>query len=116
MKELTIQQAIDNGYKHCIYDSGEEGLVKIGSNIDFNRPEDYEIVEKTGVQFSVSAETIKDLVIDYIANQDEVNDEDGELCDLISESEIDFTDISDKINNVLSVKKYYPPAGIKLIP
>ena len=115
MNTLTVKQALEQGYTYCVLEDGETGLIKIEESIYFSEG-DYFLTEKTPHPFQISDKDIEEMVIDLLCNQDEVNDEDGDLADLVSDAKIDFSEVTQKVNDALSAKKYYQSTQIKLIP
>jgi len=111
VKSMTQTQALADGYLYCCKDNDE--ITELLGIMDCPFDADYVLLGKKSYPVTVGEDTIRELLVDYMANQDEVADEDGELCDLVAT--VDYSDISKKVNEVLSVKKYWHSTNIKLI-
>jgi hypothetical protein len=109
-QKLTVSQALEQGYTYATLEDGEGRLVRLA---ECEPGQSYELVSKEGVPFAISNDTIQELVDDYLCNQDIVADEDGELNDIAAA--IDYSEITKKLNEAFSVKKYYFGIGIMLI-
>ena len=110
-KQLTINEAIAEGYKYCTPQYDEMCLIPI-VDAEFRRP--MVLVGKETVPFTISDTLLQELVDDYLCNQDEVGDEDGELNDIAAT--IDYSQVTEALNKAFSVKKYYFPTDIRLAP
>ena len=110
MEALTTEQAKLKGYKYATPENGEGELIALS---DCEKDINYFLVSQEGEQFTISEEVIKDLVDDYLCNQDEVSDEDGVLNDLAEK--VDYSDITMKLNEAFSVRKYFHATNIRLV-
>lgn len=109
---LTINEAIEQGYKFCTPEYDEVCLIDV-KDCPFNRP--YVLVGKETKPFRIPENLIEDLLDNWLCDQDIVEDENGKLNDLARK--IDFTDVTDKLNAAFATNgNYYMPTSIKLIP
>ena len=109
--QLSIAEAIEQGFKYCTPEYDEMELIPI-SECEFNRP--YVLVEKETKPYQISSDLILDLLDNYLGEQDEVADEDGKLNGIAAE--IDYTDITKKLNDAFAAHtKYYHPTNIRLV-
>lgn len=120
MEKLTIKQALKNGYKYAAYRNKDEQSVINLNRIQSRHFDDIDIdsgqlvlCEIKTMQFEISADSISQLIIDYISGQEDMADEDGELCELASEA--DFKTLADDINKRMSVKNFYSLSDVELI-
>lgn len=114
--KLIVKEAVERGYTHWAYESDEPAMREI-SKI---KPEDFEdnrrilLVNPKGYKYTIAAKTIEELVADYLVAQDEVADEDCELCDLAAEA--DYESLANDINQRMSKKTWFDMTAIELIP
>jgi hypothetical protein len=117
--KLTVDEAIAQGFTHWAYNSDEPFLRKLTdiSPLSFERGKEdgsaLMLVNPKGYKYTISAKDIEQLVVDMICEQDEVADEDCELCDLASEA--DYEPIAADINLRMSKKTFYDMSDIELI-
>jgi hypothetical protein len=120
MQQITKDQAIEQGYKYAGYRKlDEQKMIKLTKLTT----DHFEAVDQvTGplvlftlesYPFTVSAEKIKEMIVEMIAEQEDVADEDGELADLAEGA--DFLTLANDINERMAVKKYYDLTDIELI-
>jgi hypothetical protein len=121
MIQLTVKEAIEQGYKYAGYANlDEQPLIKLTElqphHFEHDDPECGPLVLCTlgGYKYAIDADTIMELVSDYLAAQDEVADEDAELCDLAAEA--DYKPLAEDINSRLAKKTYYDLTDIPLLP
>lgn len=112
--KLSIKEAIEQGY---IYAGVQDGYWSAVKKLEKLTKEDFDsykvfLAEKEGYAFTIDAKKIEELITDYLEDQDEVYDEDAELCELASEA--DFETLADDINQRLSKKRYYNLTDIEL--
>lgn len=115
MNKLTVKQALEIGYTSFIYPAdGFQRTLKLGEDEpDFNKqPTLTEIVAQHP---SYDENMIKDIVANELDGQyyDETRDDDSGIYDLIME--LDFSDITDKINEKFKEISYYRQSDVKLI-
>jgi hypothetical protein len=109
-KHFTIDEAISEGYEYCTPQCDEPCLIPI-LECKFNRP--FVLVSKESMPFTISDTLLKELIDDYLSNQDEVGDEDEELNEIAAT--IDYSQVTIALNKAFSVKKYYFQTDIRLI-
>lgn len=112
MNQLTVKEAIEQGYKYCWPQNDEICFLMKIEECPFDGKK-YELLSKEPTPYGISDTTIKEILSDHLADQDEVADENGELCDIVEA--IDYTEITKTVNEALSKKKYYYPSGILLV-
>lgn len=110
MKALTQQEALEQGYVYCTPLDGETALIKI-QDCDFKK--NYVLIDKQTRPFQITDDVIKDLLNDYLDSQEEVDNESGALNELVNE--IDFGEITQKINTSFEVIPYYHSTRIRLL-
>lgn len=115
-EQLTIQEAIEQGYKYAGVQDGYWSSVKKLEKLTKDDFESYPVflAEKEGYAFTIDAKKIEELVTDYLADQDEVHDEDCILCELASQA--DYETLAADINTRLSTKRWYDLTNIQLLP
>jgi len=111
MKTMTVEEAQLQGYEYATLQYGEGKLIDLADIVDDKSS--YLLVEKEGKPFKIGEDVLKDLVDDYINNQDEVDNEDGELNDLVAG--VDYSEITKKLNDALANRIYFFATDIKLI-
>lgn len=114
--ELTPNKAIEEGYEYYVYPAdGYQALKHLtDGDIDYNR--NPMIVEKEPCHPSgLSAEELYETIADRCwENWNEITGDDtDQVHDLIKE--IDFTELSEKIQERLNSLNYYKQSEIKLI-
>lgn len=122
-KELTVKEAIEQGYTHWGYDNGEYQAVQRLEDItaeDFELKEwrggDPVLADKEPVYVQVKT---PDLYTDLIENLRDsgacFGDDTDEIDDLVKNA-VDWEDIATKINAALKTRPFYPMTQTKLIP
>lgn len=106
---LTIEQAKAQGYIYAVDENSDGQLVKLDNCVVGKK---YYLATKEGSPFRIAKDLIMELVDDWLTNQDEVADEDGKLNDLAAD--VDYSDITNKINEAFSKTNYYYSTGIYL--
>ena len=109
MEQLTVNEALLQGYTHCVIDGAEKATKITNANPEY----DYVLCEKNPVPFQISVTLIPELFDEYLNNQDEVYDESGKLNELAGAC--DYSDITDQINEAFKNKVFYYPTKIKLV-
>jgi hypothetical protein len=107
---LTIEQAKEQGYKYAVRELHDDGIVKLD---DCKKGFGYILCAKEPTPFTIGDDVVKELVDDYLCNQDEVMDEDGLLNEIASK--VDYSAITKKLNKAFSKTKYYYATDIRLI-
>ena len=119
IKELTIKEAIKQGYTKYGFQNREWQLVNDLSDalteIEEDEWEDIVLFQKKSLQPKISKERIAELLSDNIGDED--SDESGRDDDCVYETvkAIDFTDIAEKINKELEQHEYWTLTDIKLV-
>lgn len=117
MEGLTIQQALEQGYKFCSLEDGDRF-----TPVAEMTPEDLEdgewyLAEKEGLKFKLPTSKVKEALLEmmdtYMEDQYQVDDE-GELYGLLEEKG-DFDTIAALINKTFEERTYYDCSGIPLI-
>ena len=107
---ITIEEAKNQGYKYAMIEYGEGQLIPLDK---CDKLKSYILVSKEGFPFTISDDVVKDLIDDYLCNQDEVSDEDGHLNALAEK--VDYSEITKKLNEAFSVTNYFFPTDLKLV-
>lgn len=107
---ISIEEAKKQGYKYATLEFGEGELIPLD---ECEKSKRYLLVSKEGKPFTIGDDTIKDLVEDYLWNQDEVADEDGLLNDLAEK--VDYSEITKRLNEAFSVTNYYFATELRLV-
>lgn len=109
MEILTLAEAIEKGHTHFIEEEGErlEEFAKLDEfNKEYFKTKKCFIVDMQNPQhYSISADTIKDLISDYVAGQEEVADEDENLFNVANEH--DYSKVAEELNEKFKQYKYY---------
>lgn len=122
MNQLTVKQALEEGYTHFVYaNDGYQAIKSIeeyskSGDIDFTR-EDIRLVDKTPFHpTGLSNDAIQDLLADTVAvnHHDYTGDDTDAVFDAIKE--IDFSDVEERIQVALNGLNYYHQTNIKLVP
>lgn len=110
-----MEQAIEKGYTHFIEEDGTR-LEKFSEVNDENRKyydKVYFVVDmETPMHYQLSADEIKDIITDHVGEQTEFGDEDGKLCDVVSDA--DFTALANELNQKFKAHKFYMPLEIQV--
>lgn len=109
-EKITIEEAINQGYKYATTEHGEGELIPFA---ECDKDTNYLLVSKEGKPFKISDDLIKDLLNDYLCEQDEVADENGILMELAEK--VDFSEITKKINEAFSKREYFHATEIRLV-
>lgn len=113
MSSLTLSQAIEQGYTHyTLYGSGECAQLSDLNESDLANNK-YYLLEKDGIPFNISADTIQEVLNEHIDNQEEFYCEDDTLYDELAKA--DFEKISELVNVGFKTRFRFP-TGIRLIP
>lgn len=122
MEQLTVNQAISEGYTKFAYDNGDQyqSLIDI-SHIQewhFKEPHKLVLADKEPVHASISVQEIKDAVIDMIMDQDiSRNDDTDVLPDSInSDNSPEWQRLEMLVNKICSAHDYHWLTKIQLIP
>lgn len=115
---MTLQEAMDNGYKHYVYpDDGYQRLKNISDDIDdIDFDKSPMATEKTPIIFNgIDEHQIRELLAD--ATWELWNEITGDDTDLIHDvfKEINFYDVECRIQEKLKTLRYYKQSNIKLV-
>lgn len=116
-QKMTVSEALAAGYEKCVRDGySVAGDIK-DVDPDELKESEYWILEKESKPYQISVRCVKQMIIDHVADQDEVADEDGQLCDLVDEiHESEFEAITKRVNEELEKMVWWPSTQILLIP
>lgn len=115
---LTMEQAIEQGYTHFVEEEGES-IIKFSdmqNDRDFYKgasPKYFLVDNKNPIQYNISADTIKDLITDYVNGQEEMFDEDDKLGSIAQEH--DYSKLANELNVKFSEVKFYEPLDIQVV-
>ena len=116
-KMMTTEQALQDGYIHYIYDEGEFSRLKSieVDAIDFDR--NPILVEKEGYHHTApNSKNLAELIAEHVYCDIGSETGDDDIKDVYDAIEkIDFTYISQQIQEILNKKTYYRSANISLI-
>jgi hypothetical protein len=119
MEELTIKEAIEQGYEKYGFLDKEwqttNELSDLDPNDDKENFEDIVLFEKNSSQPTIDDETIANMLADYIADQDshDCGRDDDSVYKTVAA--MDFKDIAAKINKELEQHEYWMITDIKLV-
>lgn len=113
MKQLTVKEALEQGYTSCTPMYEEFEFIPL-QECPFINPNGYEIIAQDTKPYQIAYGTIEDLLDGFLENQEDVENESGKLEELMRT--VDFTEITNKINAAFYGTKYYHGTEIKLIP
>lgn len=123
-QQLTVKEAIEQGYTHWGYDSGEFqrlGRLEDFSNSDFKDAINYGygdcvLAEKQPWYLNISAGDMRDMISDHVMAQDNYKDDDYNIIpDALKEVE-GWDAFAAKINAKLREHPYWNLTHIKLLP
>jgi hypothetical protein len=118
MEQLTVAQAIEQGYTHFGFEGREYQHLNPIEDFHHSVSEENVVLfdKEAGYVPSVSAEEIADLIAEQI--QCEVNDNTADDTDDAYDivKGLDFEPIAKMINDALDHKRYYFLTKIKLVP
>jgi hypothetical protein len=121
-KELTVKEAIEQGYTHWGYDNGEYQSVQRLEDVtveDFEPNEwrggDPVLADKEPTYVQVeTADLYTDLISNLRDSENCFGDDTDEIDDLVKGA-VDWEGIAVKINDALKTRPYYPMTEIKLV-
>lgn len=114
METLTMEQAIERGFTHFVEEEGEN-CVQFSRITEENRKyykdgKYYVVDMETPQHYKIDADTIKELITDYVSSQDEMSDEDGKLCTICEQH--DYSDLANSLNEKFKAHKFFEPTDI----
>jgi len=120
MSELTVKEAIKQGYKYYGFGNKEWQTAEVlddGVFAEVNEDDwdDLVLFEKKSSQPTIDSETIANMLADYIADNDANDCGRDDNCVFKTVEAIDFKDTANKINKELEQHKYWMITDIKLI-
>jgi hypothetical protein len=114
MEKLTMEQAIEKGYKHFVEEEGENVIAfkKINEhNREYYKEGNYYLVDMNApIHYSLTEDEIRDLLIDHVAAQDTMADEDDKLATIVAGH--DFKQLTDDLNEKFKTCNFYEPTDI----
>jgi len=110
------EQRLSEGYKFCIKENWEDELIPLKRVVE--QPDLYEdskliLCEKEPTKYKIGDDTISDLIVDYLDNNDEFYQEDGFYDAVIGCDDL-LKQLTDKINENLSKASYFFPSSEEL--
>ena len=116
MEQITKQKAIELGYTHFCEEGGD-ALLKLSDVIDENKSEFknvkcFLVDMENPNHYKITAEVIRDLVSDYIGDDDEIADEDEKLY-VIAHSH-DYSKVAEELNEKFKAIDYFYPLDIEV--
>ena len=116
IETLTMEQAIERGYTHFVEEEGEK-VIKFSSVTEddkeyYRKYKCYIVDMNQPKHYSISADAIKDLVVDCVAGQEEMADEDDKLVNIAFAQ--DYSKLAEELNAKFSEIKYYEPIDIEV--
>lgn len=116
--EMTVKQALEEGYEYYVYDSdGWQALNYISDNeMDFERSDIVLVKKETVSPAGIDSKAIAELIAEHLEvnHSDDTGDDTEQVYDIIKK--LDFSDVEKQIDEALNAIKYYTSSGIKLIP
>jgi hypothetical protein len=116
--ELTVKEALEQGYEYYVYDSDGWQSLKDISDMDMNWDrDDIKLVNKEpnhpfGLDAKYIGETLAEIIsVNY---SDETGCDTDDVYDAVKD--LDFSAVEKMINEALSKINHYRSSGIKLIP
>lgn len=123
MKQLTLKEAIEQGYKYYGFDNDEDqNLNELHDDIfeeelsNIEKHAHLRLFSKEYKSPIIKPEDLKQHVIEYLEAvfEEEFYNEEGDLYEKCM-NKVDFKSITDQINKPLLEEKYYFMSNIKLI-
>lgn len=120
IKQLTVKEALEQGYESFVYDSdGYQSIKPIDiEDINWSR-DDISLVEKESFSpIGLEEDILKEMIIESIWNNhyENTGDDTNAIEDSLKPLNLDLSKIKLQIDEALSELKYYKSSGIKLIP
>lgn len=117
METITMEEAIAKGYTHFVEEEGEMAM-KFSSVNEADRQyykgkKCFVVDRENPLHYTISADTIKDMIADHVSEQDEVSDMQDDLYNIASEH--DYSKLADELNEKFSKHKYWEPLDIQVI-
>ncbi len=114
IETLTKEEAITKGYTHFVEEEGDR-VVNLTSiteeDCQYYRDKKCYIVDMNSpMHYTISADTIKELISEHVSGQEEMVDEDDKLF-TITETH-DYSTLSNELNAKFAAYKYYEPCDI----
>lgn len=116
-KTMTVKDALHAGYSQCLQDG--RSFVEDIDDVDSEELKEntYWICEQDPDIYQIKDYIIKDRLIDYVADQEEVSDDDSRLPELIRAiPDQEFEALTKLVNQELAKRRYWPTTDIRLIP
>lgn len=120
-KQLTLQQAIEQGYTHFLYaDEQYQVLQELESVKDYDYEKDIELVNKEPelLDSYIDEEDLREWIAEQVSCQhsDETGDDTDQVFDALEKLPLElFTPIIEAITEKMKSISYYKSSGIKLV-
>jgi hypothetical protein len=126
IKQLTVKEAIEQGYTNWGHDSKDGGFQRLGEVKDFTNSDfkdavnygygDPVLAQKEPYYMSIDAEQLQELVADQIMSRDDFKDDDlNTIPDALKEID-GWEEFAAKINDKMKELPYWYLTEIKLLP
>ncbi|NRB81994.1 MAG: hypothetical protein HRU38_25635 [Saccharospirillaceae bacterium] len=120
MKQLTVKEAIKQGYKYYGFGNKEWQTAEelddgVFAEVDEDDWDDLVLFEKNASQPTIDSRTIANMLADYIADQDSNDCGRDDDCVYKTVEEMDFKKVAENINKELEQHKYWMITDIKLV-
>lgn len=120
MQKLTVKEAIKQGYKYYGIEGWEWQSCKdlnedVFEEVNEDHHENIRLFEKEAQVTSISEDAIAEIISDHVsvlADEDCYRDDDRILLAIVG---LDYSDITNKINNKLAEYKHYMLTDIKIV-
>jgi len=114
---ITIEEAIAKGYTHFVEEEGEKAM-KFSSIAPSDRQyykgkKCFVVDEKSPIFYSISADTIKELISEHVSEQDEMSDIQDDLYNIAAEH--DYSKLAEELNEKFKKHKFWEPTDIQVI-
>ena len=121
MEQLTLKQAIEQGYTHYGFahrewQHAEELHDDLFKEVEEGDHENLVLFEKKPSYPSISKENIAERLAEYISDNDYEECHRDDECVYTSVKGMDFSEVANTINEALKVHKYWMLTDIKILP
>lgn len=120
MIKLTLQEALEQGFKHYSREGYEDDIRELkwihpnGDRLDNDAA--YHLYSKEPNHPCVDGQQLFDVISEHLQDNSEFYDEQNHMTDAISDAKIDWEEIAGKINKEFEKITYYSTTDIILIP
>lgn len=120
--KITVKEALAQGFEH-FYEDGSERALDLKDYPDGPpKPPDQQVfwlIAKEPIHYNLSAEEIKDAIMELPENQDQFADEDGDLCEIVDTLFVShkylFQQLSDALNEKFNKRGFLNPTSIQVV-